>query len=102
MAEYGSSGIWQFIKDDTGPWRHSLISYDRLGLPSALADEFKTWIACYEQDNLRDELNLLIFNATGLALAYDLYKHFDEQHYVEFQGESEAGGLEEAIDITRL
>ncbi len=99
MAEYGSSGIWQFVHDETGPWQHSMIEYQRLGLSEDLKDSFKKWISSYEQNNIQGELDHIAFNATGLSLAYELYIHLNKENYVEYQGESEDGGLEETINI---
>ncbi|MET0068384.1 MAG: hypothetical protein ABW076_18720 [Candidatus Thiodiazotropha sp.] len=102
MAEYGSSGIWEFVHDETGPWRHSMANYRRLGLPDELERDFKEWISDYEDKNLAGELDHVQFNCTGLSLAYRLYDHLDKSNYVEYQGELEGGDLDDPIEIGSL
>jgi hypothetical protein len=45
MAEYGSPGIW--ATEPVGPFRHGMISYDRLDMPEDLAAQFGAWIEPY-------------------------------------------------------
>lgn len=100
MAEYGSSGVWEFIKDsDQSGWRHSMTTHERLGLSRELSARFKSWIETYENENISGELDHVSFNATGLSLAYEVYEQLGGENYVEFQGEGEDGNLEEPITI---
>ena len=102
MAEYASSGTWEFIQNGNGPWRHTMVSHERLGLSRELSERFKAWLTTYENKNMSGELDCESFNATGISLAYAIYEELNKDHYVEFQGEAPDGGIEEAIDISSL
>lgn len=101
MPEYGSSGIWSFTKDESGPWRHGMVEHSLLALPKELSKKFNDWIEQYDT-NLDNELNYVSFNSEGLALAYELYLHLEKNNYVEYQGELEDGSLDEPIIIGDL
>jgi hypothetical protein len=85
MAEYDSSGIW--VIEQVGPFRHSDVDYNWLGLPPNLAGRFKRWIitywAYYDQamfDEEYPEFNGFVFdidtfNQEGRELAYRLKAH---------------------------
>jgi len=102
MAEYASSGTWEFFKKENGSWRHTMISHGRLGLSKELAERFKSWITTYENENMSGELDCEAFNATGISLAYAVYNALNKEHYVEFQGETPGGELDVPIDISSL
>ncbi len=102
MAEYGSTGLWEFVHDENGPWRHSMTTFQRLGLGEDLISQFKAWIQKYEDENLSGSLDCEQFNATGLSLAFLVYEHLNRETYVEFQGEAPDGNLNEPVDISSL
>ena len=102
MAEYGSSGLWEYISDETGPWRHTMTTYKRLGLSEDLIKSFKEWIQIYENDNFGGNLDHEAFNGLGLSLAFKVFEHLGRETHVEFQGENANGGLDEPIDIGNL
>lgn len=52
MAEYASSGTWEFINEANGPWRHTMVSHERLGLSKELSNRLKEWITIYEKENI--------------------------------------------------
>lgn len=93
MAEYGSSGLWGFRDQDSGPFRHGMLEYSALGLPDDLCDGFRRWIQRYEDDNLSHRLDHAAFNAEGLRLASLLKRCLGTNQHVEYQGESPEGGL---------
>lgn len=102
MAEYGSSGTWEFIKNDNSGWRHTMVTHRRLGLSKDLSDALNAWIKTYENQNLSGTLNHEAFNGAGLSLAYRVYEELDRKTYVEFEGESQDSGREEPIDVGNL
>ena len=100
MAEYASSGIW-LIKQQ-GVFRHSGVSWSYLKLPTALSDQFSTWIDYYNSKlnfNNTDNFDVEAFNEEGLRLATELKRFLGDRSSVEFQGELESGGLLDPVPI---
>jgi hypothetical protein len=98
MAEYESSEIWAV--EQMGPFRHGMVSYARLGLPTELAARFASWIESYLQRLNGGHFEASAFNAEGLALAQALKQHVGAATEVVFAPEAEDGGLlaEQVID----
>ncbi len=99
MAEYDSSGIW--IIGTFGPFRHSMVGYDWLGLPPDLAQRFQHWIKRYDgcldyPEFAHIGFNASEFNQIGRSLAQELKAHIGPEGYVEFQPELDEGGPGEA------
>ncbi len=89
MAEYSSSGIWVIDPGEFSPFRHGMISYEQLGLPESLADEFKSWIAMYNNrlPDRKTEINLQEFDRIGKDLAKKLKAFVGPNVYVEYEPE---------------
>jgi hypothetical protein len=99
MADYGSSGIW--VAEPCGPFRHGMISYSSLGLPTPLTTRFEAWIAHYwKRIDDPAAFDCQSFNATGRLLARDLKAFVGRDTRVLFVTEDPAGGLgpEEEVD----
>jgi hypothetical protein len=91
MAEYGSSGIW--VAESVGPFRHGMISHQRLGLPHELKVRFVAWIEQYWARADQRPLDVAAFNAEGRSLAISLKAFVGGATEVVFEPEAEDGGL---------
>ncbi len=99
MAEYGSSGIWGFSDNTDKAFRHAMYEHGDLNLPSELSKSLKDWIEMYEKRNLNNTLDTDSFNKKGMMLAKQVKLHVGNQRHVEYQGETEDGGLLEPVLI---
>lgn len=90
MSEYESSGIWAITS--IGPFRHGMIDYTELSLPSDLANRFDNWIGTYYGIN-KPDFDIESFNETGRDLAQELKSFLGAEIYVEFQPRTIEGSL---------
>ena len=101
MAEYASSGIW--VVGGCGPFRHGMISHEKLSLPRELANGFNEWIDWYWDILDEDKpFDFEGFNSTGRALAIELKRFVGNDVIVLFDPEEPEWGdyEEEIIELT--
>jgi hypothetical protein len=94
MADYFSSDLWAIcLPGEAGPFRHQMISHEKVGLPQALADRFDWWIADYGK-HLDDPENFDFagFNAEGRAIATALKQHVGARCTVLYASAIKANG----------
>jgi len=85
MAEYSSSGIWAVHTPEEGPFRHSMLEHDAVGLPTELAKRFELRIAQYEEQfDAPETFDHARSNAEGRELATAVKRHFGSSVRIVF------------------
>jgi hypothetical protein len=105
MAEYCSSAIWAIHKlPEEGPFRHSMLEHEAVGLPDELAKRFARWLAHYEEQfDSPESFDHERSNAEGRELAAALKRHVGPGIRVVFapsargNGRYGSGGPDEEI-----
>lgn len=99
MPDYGSSGIW--VNEPAGPFRHSMIAHDTLGLDKALSERFEAWIRQYWLVlDAPEQLDVQGFNEEGRELAKELKRQAGGSTEIRYVPLTDDGGLAEDEIIT--